>query len=58
MASRDSKLHVRINSIDEHYLQTHVKLTGANPSDIVRALIRHTDPEQCKQFLRLEGKAL
>jgi hypothetical protein len=58
MANRESKLHVRISTIDEQYLQAHVKLTGATPSDIVRALIRHTDPEQCKQYLRLEGKAL
>jgi hypothetical protein len=58
MANRDLKLNVRLNRIDEHYLRAHVQTTAATPSDIVRALLRHTSPDQCKQYLRLEGKAL
>jgi hypothetical protein len=57
VANRDLKLNVRLNRIDEHYLRAHVQTTAATPSDIVRALLRHTSPDQCKQFLRLEGKA-
>jgi hypothetical protein len=56
--TRDIKLNVRLNRIDEQYLKTHVQSTAASLSDIVRALIRHTDPAQCKEFLRLEGKTL
>jgi hypothetical protein len=57
-STRDIKLNVRLNRIDEHYLKAHVQSTAASPSDIVRALLRHTSPERCKEFLRLEGKAL
>jgi hypothetical protein len=56
--NRDLKLNVRLNGINERYLKAHVQSTAATPSDIVRALLRHTSPEQGKQFLRLEGKAL
>ena len=56
--NRDIKLNVRLKKINEHYLHAHVQTTAASPSDIVRVLIRHTDPEQCKQFLLLEGKTL
>jgi hypothetical protein len=56
--NRDIKLNVRLNRIDEHYLQAHVRTTAATPCDIVRALLRHASPDQCKQFLRLDGKAL
>jgi hypothetical protein len=58
MANKDLKLNVRIDHIDEHYLQAHVQATAATPSDIVRTLLRHTSPEQCRQFLRLDGKTL
>jgi hypothetical protein len=58
MANKDLTLNVRLDRIDEHYLRVHVQTTAATPSDIVRALLRHTSPDQCQQFLRLEGKAL
>jgi hypothetical protein len=58
MANSDLKLNVRLDRIDEHYLKAHVQATAATLSDIVRALLRHTSPEQCKEYLRLEGKAL
>jgi hypothetical protein len=58
MANKDLKLNVRLNRIDKHYLKAHVQSTAATPNDIVRALLRHTSPDQCKQYLRLEGKTL
>jgi hypothetical protein len=55
MANKDTKINLRIDRTDEHYLSALVKRTAATPSDVIRALIRNVTPDQCEQYLHREG---
>jgi hypothetical protein len=54
MSNSDYRVTVRLDSVEAQRLQRLTRETATTPVEVIRALIRHTEPTQLEQLFRLE----